>query len=139
MDIQPTTRTFSSWVCGCNPKFYVVHAGLEWGTPKTIKQTKSRCNQKDPGQAEKQCKISKYNTKLIKYSSSTTKSALWGARGAPEGVFDRSRAVFDQFGFVFDISNCFAAWFYLILFDSILFYSIIFVFIWLYLILFDFL
>ena len=71
------------------------------GGSKTIKQTKSRFNQKDPGQAEKQDKISKYNATLLEYSSSTTKSALWGAKGAPEGEFDGLGAEFEQFGIVF--------------------------------------
>ena len=71
------------------------------GPKKTIKQTKSRFDQKDLGQAEKQLQIRKYNAKLIKYSPSTTKSSLWGAEGAPEGEFGRSGAVFNQFSIVF--------------------------------------
>ena len=61
---------------------------------KTIKQTKSRFNQKDPGQAEKQSKINKYNAKLIKYSP-------YMIKGAPEGGFGHLGAVLDQFGIVF--------------------------------------
>ena len=71
---------------------------------------------KDSGQAEKHLKISKYNAKLIKYSPSTTKSALWGAEAAPLEGFGRilpvgrlrrlrgricGGTVLDQFGIAF--------------------------------------
>ena len=45
--------------------------------------------------------MSRYNAKLVGYSPSTTKSAVWGAEGAPEEGFGRLGAVFDQFGIVF--------------------------------------
>ena len=52
-------------------------------------------DQKDPGQAEKPLKISKYNAKLFKYSFQATRYLLWGAFGAPEGGFRGGGAVFD--------------------------------------------
>ena len=66
-----------------------------------MKQTKSGFVKKDPGQAEKHFRISKYNAKLIKYSPLTTTSSLCGAEGAPEGEFGCLGAAFDQFGIVF--------------------------------------
>ena len=55
----------------------------------------------DPGQAEKHPNIGKYIPKLIKYSPSTTKSAIWGSEGAPKVEFGRLGTVFNEFGIVF--------------------------------------
>ena len=74
-------------------------APLRGGPKQTIKQTKSGLGEKDLAKP-KNNQTSKYNAKLIKYSS-TTKSALWGAEGATEKEFGRLGLVFHKFGIVF--------------------------------------
>ena len=61
-------------------------ARLRGGAPNKQSNRPNRdLIEKDPGQAEKQLKMSKYNAKLIKYRSQATKFFLWGALGAPRG------------------------------------------------------
>ena len=85
------------------PRFRRIIDSSSFRARRQRQQPENQTNQidiysKNPGGAEKQLEISKYNAKLIGYNPFTNKSALWSAEGAPEMEFGRLGTVFDQCG-----------------------------------------